>query len=145
LGTIDPKSRSLLQKLLNLDADEQLAEGDLEAFLANPGLWREIPRQTPPVGRMTIDRQSCMMLMYAYMGCQRSVRPVPPVNGKQQRALERYQFEVINCFPIDREKFPGQYHYPNKEATEHCDWLRNLAQDRWFGVENIPMPNPGED
>lgn len=145
MSILDPKTKTLLQKLMERDTDEQFVEGDIEAFFANPGLWRELPATTLPLEKIVVDRRWWMQLAHYFMTERHlTVRPLPHVNGMQQRAMERYKFEVLNCCITNREMYPDDFRYPSKELAQCPSWDSH-SSGGWLAVENIPMPNPGED
>lgn len=144
MGTLDPKTKTLLQRLMALDTDEQFEEGDIEAFFENPGLWRQLLHGKPiSPENILVDRRWWMLFVLTYMGGRGDVSKVPHINGKQQRSLERYNFQILNSLYGRGYHCPETFQFPTKEEAWH-PWDYNHPQNCWMGVENIPLPNKGE-
>lgn len=135
----DPKTNTLLQKLLKLDADEQFVEGDIEAFFENPGLWRQLHTRVLKPEQVVIDRRSWMTLVFQHMGCRSYAPELPHINGKQQRALERFNFQILYSKYMYRSDFPESFQFPDDQMGHYAHSLP-ISDHCWVAVENVTLP-----
>lgn len=141
-------SRKLLQ-LVERHESGQIMESDLDAFLEQPTLWRNIPQaatqttEASPQLILTPDTsQAFWQGAWDELGVKITVPPLPKLTSKQAKSLERFGFMLMYLPPVTEDQYPEGFVKP--AWSEHLDASkieRKPLIGQWVAIETIAKPH----
>ncbi len=135
-----PEQLSELHERNCRGAKSPITSQDLAEFLRNPELWRQTVWTEDDV--LLYQPQALLDGVYASLGINCQVPPVPSLTKKQQKSLVKFGFRLFFIPAITESEYPASFRKP--------DWGRRLdasqvehrpLKGEWVAVETIAKPN----